>query len=444
MDCPLTNNAMQTLKELKPSSALLVGRVNVGKSTIFNRLLNRYQAITSAEAGTTRDLNRSLLTWQGKTFWLIDSGGYHRSGKDLANQASRHLLQRALNEAAVILHLVDGQTGLTPEDRELARQLRSIKAHRILVVNKIDSQNKRLVATGISLGYPDTIMVSAKNGSGLGDLLDLVVAHIESTNEPSPSLRAAFIGQTNVGKSSLFNALLKTDRSLVLPTPHTTRDRVHDFLETSGLTIELIDTAGLRRQHNLAPTLEKQSAKQSLNALQRVEVAFITIDGSVPPSWQDQHIAQQITEVRLAAVILLTKADLVNKEERLSAEKRLDHWMPMLSWAPRLWVSAVSGEGVNKILPLAQAASASWHQQLTKSELDNFWAFLKRNRTTGRLPLADFAQTSISPPTFKLTLKQKTNPPLAIGDWAASQLRKKFSFLGSPIIVRMETTRQAK
>lgn len=435
---------MSNSKNLKPSSALLVGRVNVGKSTLFNRLLNKYQAITSSEAGTTRDLNRALLDWRDKSFWIVDSGGFSRPVNNAASQANQRLLKRALEEAAVILHLVDGQTGLTPEDRELARQIRNTKAHRILVINKADSQTKRVQASGISLGYPDTIMVSAQSGSGVGDLLDLIVPHVESATKPSPGLKLAFIGQTNVGKSSLFNALLKNERSLVLSTPHTTRDRVRDYLEEEGITIELIDTAGLRRQHNRSPVLEKQSAKQSLITLDQVEIAFITIDGSIPPSWQDQHIAQQVVEARLGAVILLTKADLVDKEERLKVEKTLSHWMPMVPWAPKLWLSAVSGEGVDKLLPLAKQAGGNWRRHLTDTEIQTFWLFLKKNKTTRELPLVAFEQVGVCPPTFKLTLRQKTNPPRAVGDWAAVQLRKKFGLLGSPIIVRIEATRQIK
>lgn len=435
---------MAKLNNLNPSSVLLVGRTNVGKSTLFNRLLNRYQAITSAEADTTRDLNRSLLAWREKTFWLIDSGGYNRMGKDLTNQASQRLLQRAITEAAVIVHLIDGQTNITPEDRELAKQIRQTRAHHILAINKIDSQNKRNQAAGISLGYPDTIMISAKTGAGLGDLLDLIVAHVQTAAEPLPNLKLSIIGQTNVGKSSLFNNLLKNERSLVLPTPHTTRDRVHDYLLENNFTIELVDTAGLRRQHNRAPALEKISAKQSLGTLQKIDVAILTIDGSVQPSWQDQHIAQQIVEAKVAAMIILTKADLVSKEDRLLVEKKLSYWLPMLPWAPRLWVSSINNEGIKRVLPLAQEAWTSWRQQLSQLELNNFWSFLKRNRTTGILPLADFSQTGTCPPAFKLVLKQKANPPLAIADWVVRQLRKKFGFLGSPVTVRLETSRQVK
>lgn len=435
---------MASTNNQKPATALLVGRANVGKSTLFNRLLNKHQAITSPQAGTTRDLNRALLDWRDKSFWLIDSGGFNRTDKDDVNRGSQRLLQKALQEASVIIHLVDGQTGLTPEDRELARQIRRLKAHHILAINKMDSLNKRVAAAGISLGYPDTVMVSAHTGSGVGDLLDIIWKNIASAVPPNPNLRMAFIGQTNVGKSSLFNALLKNDRSLVLASPHTTRDKVKDYLENDDITIELIDTAGLRRQHNRAPALEKQSGKQSLGALQQIDLALITLDGSLPFSWQDQHIAQQIIEAKTACIVLLNKSDLVNTEQRLKVEKNFKYWFPMLLWAPKLWVSALKGEGLKKLLPLTKEVENNWRRTLTEDEINSFRNFLTKNKVTRGLPLVAFDQQSSAPPSFQLTIKQKTNPPIAVADWTAVQLRKKFGFLGSPLRVRIEATRQVK
>lgn len=427
---------------LKPSQALLVGRVNVGKSTLFNRILNRYQALTSVEANTTRDLNQSLVSWRGLSFWLYDSGGYNGKTKDKISQASIKQMQRAMQEASVILFVIDGQVGITPEDRELARQIRRVSGHPILVINKIDNPSKRSQAQNISLGIPDTVMVSAHNGSGVGDLLDLIVQNISTTTEPEPKLKMAFLGQTNVGKSSLFNVLLRSERSLVLPTPHTTRDRVHDFFELAGITVELMDTAGLRRQHNRAPSLEKQSANQSLAALKQIDVALITLDSSIDPSWQDQHIGQLVTEAKVAAIVLLNKADLVKPELRPNIEKRLSRWLPMLSWAPVVWISAHSGEGLAELIPLVKLANNNWHKQLTETELKSFWIFLKKSKTTRELPLAKFEQVGTCPPVFKLTLRQKADPPLAIGDWINSQLKKKHDFSGSPVIVRLESSRQ--
>lgn len=435
---------MTNSKLLPPSSVLLAGRANVGKSTLFNRLLNQHQAITSPEAGTTRDLNRALLTWRGKNFWLIDSLGFMPQSREEAQRAGQKLLQQAWREATVIVHLVDGQTGLTPEDRQLAKQFRKTKAHLILAINKIDSPAKRIQAADISLGYPDSIMISAQTGSGVGDLLDIIWQHLKSTAPPSVALKLAFIGQTNVGKSSLFNALLKKERSLVLPTPHTTRDRVRDYLMAKGLTIELIDTAGLRRQLNKAPLLEKQSAQQSLRALKQIDVALLIIDGSKQLTWQDQHIAQQIIRAGTAAVVVLTKADLVPPEERAQWEKKLNSWLPMLSWAKRLWVSAISGEGLNKLLPLVQEAAASWRRNLTETELNSFYALLKQHRLTKSLPVVNFIQTAISPPSFNLSLRQKTNPPSAIADWVETQLRRKFGFPGTPLRVQIEAYRHQK
>ncbi len=427
----------------KTAGALLVGRANVGKSTLFNRLLNRSQAIISPEAGTTRDLNHGLVNWRGRHFWLTDSGGFVTGDQSILQKNVLRFLKKAMNEAAVILHLVDAQTGVTPEDRALAKLVQQTKAHRILVINKADSLAKRLQASDISLGYPETVMVSAQNGSGVGDLLDLVIKKLSEVVVPKPTLKVGFIGQTNVGKSSLYNRLFKEERSLVLPTPHTTRDRLHDFMQIDGSIVELVDTAGVRRQINRASSLEKQSVKQSLDALKRIEVALIVLDSSQAPAWQDQHIARQVVESKLAAVILLNKCDLVTVNQRAEIEKKINRWLPMISWAPKLWVSALTGEGSEKIIELAKQAGYNWRRKLSPEEMNRFFIFLKRNKITNRLPLVGFEQVGDSPPVFKLTLRQKTSPPLAIADWLTSQLRKKFKLTGSPIIVRLETIRQA-
>ncbi|MDP3985985.1 MAG: ribosome biogenesis GTPase Der [Candidatus Veblenbacteria bacterium] len=427
----------------RPASALLVGRVNVGKSTLFNRILSQHRAITSNEAGTTRDINRALADWRGQNFWLTDSGGFDSIQGDDVSRLSRKQLEREITEAAVVLLVVDGQTGLLPQDRELARRLRTLKANCILVVNKADSPAKRTRAEAISLGFPDTVLVSAQTGSGVGDLLDLVIQHLPETLLPQAQLTLALLGQTNVGKSSLFNALLKAERSLVLPSPHTTRDRLHDYLEHGAVTLELIDTAGLRRQHQRAPKLEQLSAQQSLAALKQIEVALLTLDGSRSPTWQDQHIGQLIVEARVATVVLLNKSDLVPFDERKAAVERLRRWLPMAAWAQTLWVSGLKAEGVQDIIPLAEEAARAWRRQLTEAELKTFWGYLKRNATTNRLPLGGFEQTGTRPPSFQLLLRQKADPPHAIGDWVARALRSKYDFRGSPVLVRLEGSRQA-
>jgi len=429
----------------EPSTALLVGRVNVGKSTLFNRLLGRHQALTSQEANTTRDLNRGLISWRDKSFWLLDSGGYNFKVRDTAGAAGAKKMQDAMQTAAVILLVIDGQIGLTPEDRELIKKARQMPGHLVLVINKIDNQAKRTAAEKISVGIADTVLVSAQTGSGLGDLLDLIVQHVKPAPQPKPQIKLAILGQTNVGKSSLFNALLKNERSLVLPTPHTTRDRLHEFLVDEGITLELIDTAGLRRQLAKAPVLEKLSARQSLSALQQVAVAVLVLDAAQKPSWQDQHIAQLIAEAKTACLIILNKSDLIKSTQaRAVIEKRLSRWLPMLHWAPIIWTSTVTGEGLSKIIAASKQANVNWRKQLSAEQLKSFWKFLKHNRTTRVIPLADFSQAATCPPVFKLALRQKANPPLAIGDWVARELRQKFDFTGSPVFVRMESKRQVK
>lgn len=422
-------------------SAVLVGRTNVGKSSLFNRLVGRSRAIVSHEAGTTRDVNRALAQWRGEQFWLTDTGGFDIGRDDPAARATARQLERAAGSARVLLFVIDAQFGLTPADRAYARHLRQLPGHAILVVNKVDGARTEADVAGLSLGFRDVVLTSAKTGRGLGDLLDLVARHLAPGYQPEPSWRIGLFGQTNVGKSSLFNRLVGSERSIVLPSPHTTRDRVHEFLTHSGATLEIVDTAGLRRQHLKAPRLEQQGAEQAHHALEEIDVALLIIDGSQAPVWQDQRLGDLIAEARVAAVVIANKADLVPEEERKAALKKIGYALPMVAWAPVLWVSALKGTGCAKVLPEAQAAAAAWRRQLTPAELQRFWIHLKRARTLRELALVRFEQVNTKPPRFTLTIRRKENMPRAVGPWVEGQLRERFKFQGSPISVRAEGVR---
>ncbi len=427
---------------MTPRFVVLAGRTNVGKSTLFNRLLGRPRAIVSTEAGTTRDRNQGLVDWQGKQFWLMDTPGFDVPKTDATARASLEQMERALREAQVVLFVVDGQVGITPAERSFIKRVRQWAPHALLVVNKLDSQFKRARAEDISLGFKDTVLVSAKTGSGLGDLLDLMMPYLEGESVPTPELRLAFLGQTNVGKSSLFNRLLGSERSIVLATPHTTRDKLHGFLETGGVAIEIVDTAGIRRQLIKSPRLEQQSVAQSLQALKETNVAALVVDASQTPSWQDQRLGSLVAEAGIAALVLMNKADLVPFDERKAALARIRRALPMLPFARNLWVSAKTGEGAEAILPAGQDALRAWGTQLSPSELDRFFGFLKRNKATRDLPINGFTQTSAEPPRFVLHLKTKENLPSAMKGWIENKLRETYHLEGSPVTVRLKGLRK--
>ena len=421
---------------------VLAGRTNVGKSTLFNRLVGKPQAIVSTEAGTTRDRNQGLVDWQGKRFWLMDTPGFDVPPTDATARQSIDQMERALAEAAVVLFVIDGQVGLTPAERHFIQRKRRTAPQSILVINKLDSLVKRTRAEDISLGFNQVALVSAKTGSGLGDLLEMVTPYLRSDPAPEPTLKLALLGQTNVGKSSLFNRLLKTERSIVLATPHTTRDKLHGFVDVANTTIEVVDTAGIRRQVVKSPRLEQQSAAQSLEALKETNVAALVVDGSGTPSWQDQRLGDLVAEAGIGCLVLMNKADLVPFDERKAQLKLITRALPMLPWARHLWVSAKTGEGTENIVPAGHEAVRAWKTKLSSTELDRFYAFLKRKKPTSELPITGFVQTSSEPPRFVLHLKTKENLRRAVAGWVEGKLRATFHLGGTPVTVRLKGLRK--
>ncbi|MBI5466299.1 MAG: ribosome biogenesis GTPase Der [Candidatus Kerfeldbacteria bacterium] len=427
------------------ATVALIGRANVGKSSLFNRLLGRSQAIVSAESGTTRDRNTASLSWRGINFWLMDTGGLDPTKDDAAGQASLREAKRAIQEAQVIIFVIDNQTGLTAADRIFSRLLRQKRSRTVLAINKVDHPSQRTDFNPAVLGLPEVILVSAKNGTGTGDLLDAITSKLSPAPQPAASplsLGLSLLGRTNVGKSSIFNKLLGEERSIVLSTPHTTRDKQHDYLEHEGVMIELIDTAGIRRQLSGAPLIEQQSVRQSLAALQQTDVALLVLDGAGDLSWQDQRLGGLVAEAGCGALILVNKADLVKQTDRSVKVRQVARWLPMLAWADLLWISAKSGENINLIIPRARAVAQARQLQLTHQDTEKFMAWLKRTKTTAHLPLISLEQTSTKPPRFRLLAKTKERLPAAIGDWVARELRRRFKFNGSPLRVTIQGVRK--
>ena len=398
--------------------------------------------MVSEEAGTTRDVNLDQVDWAGRHFWLTDSGGWLPITRNDIDRAAARQLESALKRADVALLVIDGQTGITSEDRRLASYLRRLKVPTILVVNKIDSAPKRAEAAGLSLGFPDTVMVSAKNGSGTSDLLDVILRYVTTHVPAEPKLKLGLLGQTNVGKSSLFNQLIGYERSIVHATPHTTRDSQRDVVLSRGAVIEFIDTAGVRRRLKGAPQLEQQSVAQSLSILKDVDVVCLVLDSSQERAFQDQRIGEFIKESGRACVIALNKSDLVPFDKRKPIMREVERWFPMLSWAPRVWVSAVTGEGLTELMAAAQAAATAWRKQLMPPEVAAMRRLLERSVTTRTLPFTDFQQTGTMPPTFLAPMKTKENIPVALRGWLEDALRKRHDFAGTPIRVRLQGLRK--
>ncbi|MFA4819048.1 MAG: ribosome biogenesis GTPase Der [Patescibacteria group bacterium] len=422
---------------LPQAEVVIVGRTNVGKSSLFNRLVGGNKALVSSEAGTTRDTNLGLVNWRGQNFLIYDSGGIDPLAQDPAGQAGLKKLNRLIKTSRLIIFVIDGQTGLLDKELELIKKLQRWQKNVIVAVNKIDGPRQRARAPQQILKFT-TQLLSAKTGVGVGDLLDAMWPHINKIEEPKPSLKLAIIGQTNVGKSLLFNRLLNAERSLVLATPHTTRDRQHHYFFHFNTLVELVDTAGVRRQINKAPTLETQSVQQAMQILPAVDVILLVIDARQKLSWQDQALADAATKTSRPVVIILNKADLVELEERKIIAKSITHYLPMLSYAPCLWVSALSGHKVYKIIPLAEQIKSNWQRRLSDAEIIKFTNYIRRLHPIKNLPLVALEQIGTAPPRFQLRFNTKVVLPTAVARWVEGKLRHGFDFSGTPIKVNLQ------
>ena len=434
-------------------TAVIIGRTNVGKSTLFNRLIEKSQAITSSVPGTTRDNNRATMEWRGINFNLIDTGGFDINPASEVEQNIHKHIKRAVQNAEVILVMVDGQVDPTPLDRQSARTALATKRPAILVINKIDSTQKerRCSPDYYKLGLPETAMVSGLNGRSSGDLLDLMVAHMKKTAAPEPkpdAIRLALIGRPNVGKSSLFNHLLGEERSIVASTPYTTRESHDEILRSGGRDYCLIDTAGLRRSARIRNArgpespLERESEAKTTLTIKQCDVAILMLDLSQTVSAQDKKLAQTINDLHKGLIVVANKADLVPKEGRTAAaiSEVIRGSLPFLDWASVLPLSAKSGWNANRLLPMAGLVYDStrrWVDSAALTEItDSFQrkqaAPLVTAKKTHKAKLT-MHQTGIEPPTFLIRSNLPGSLPQFYYRYIEHTLRAHFDFTGAPL-----------
>lgn len=347
----------------------VVGRPNVGKSSLFNRILQRREAIVAAESGVTRDVLFAVAEWAGRSFQLVDTGGLVPRPGDQMEAEVLHQVEAAIEHADLLLFVVDTRAGLLPLDREVADLLRRRRPHLLVVANKADRMPQELGTTEFfALGLGEPYPVSATQGKGVGDLLDAVVTHLPSVSSPPPDgrTRLAVVGRPNVGKSTLVNRLLGVTRVLVAPEPGTTRDTVDTELELDGRRIVLIDTAGLRRAPRIEGAIEYYASLRAIRSLERAEVALLLLDGPEGLVRQDLRIAGQILERGRGLVILVNKWDAV--EERggkiVVYRDQLLRAAPLLSDVPVHFLSALTGRGAEEVLPLALRVAQARNQRV--------------------------------------------------------------------------------
>lgn len=422
----------------------IVGRPNVGKSTLVNRILGRREAVVEDIPGVTRDRVSYAASWSGRRFTVVDTGGWEPDAKGL-QQAVAAQAELAMKTADAIVVVVDATVGATSTDEAVAKVLRRSKTPVILVANKIDSERQEAEAAALwSLGLGEPHPVSAAHGRGAGDVLDKILEVLPETPREATTFggprRVALVGKPNVGKSSLLNKLAGSERSVVDNVAGTTVDPVDELVELGGKTWQFIDTAGLRRKVRTASGHEYYASLRTRSALDAAEVAILLIDASEPITEQDLRVLSMIIDSGRALVIAFNKWDLVDEDRRYQLDKEIDRELARVPWARRVNISASTGRAVQKLVPAIEGALESWDKRVSTGQLNNWLkdiiAATPPPLRGGRQPRVLFAtQAATRPPTFVLF----TTGFLEAGyrRFLERRLREEFNFDGSPVRINV-------
>jgi GTPase len=446
----------------------LIGRPNVGKSSLFNRLVGGQPALVEDVPGVTRDRRYAVCEWGNARFRLADTGGLDPSASGILG-AMRGQTLRALDEAAVVIFVLDIKEGLSPVDEDVARLLRRTGKSVLLAANKVDSDLREpSMAEVFALGFDQVFSVSASHGRGVRELLDATVAALgpaaqatkpktedgeqvqsESTEEDS-AIRIAFVGKPNVGKSSLVNRLLGEERVLVHDQPGTTRDPIDTFFAWQGREFVLVDTAGMRRRRAVDTMTEAVSAKMARDQMARADVVALVIDAQNGATAEDAKLASAIEESGRAALVVVNKSDLIRRSE---TDRRLDETREVLNfmaWAPLVTTSALTGRGCSGILTTAVEAYSQWSRRVPTSDLNKHFEEIVARRPPpagpgGRYVRLYYAtQAQVRPPSFFIS----ANNPTAVGfpyrRYLINQLRQTYGFEGSPLRLVLRAHRGKK
>ena len=439
----------------------LVGRPNVGKSTLFNRLVGERRSIVEDEPGTTRDRLYAMAEWTNQPFLLVDTGGLdvratekapqkeHRpeslgsSSRDFVREI-RQQAEVAISEADVVVFLVDARDGVTAADRDVAEILRRSGQPVILTANKADNEARRQAALEfyeLSLGtvYP----ISALHGTGTGDLLDAIVAVIPSVEEPpkSDAVHIAIVGRPNVGKSSLLNALLQVDRSIVSSIPGTTRDAIDTDLIWEGQKITLIDTAGVRRRGKVDIGVEKYSVMRTLGAIERSDVVLLVLDATGGITAQDTHVAGFILDQYKSVAVIINKWDAVEDKDSstiLGFTSEIRNRLKFMDYVPVLFISALTKQRISKVLPLAMAVAAQRQVRIPTAELNRLFrdaitSHPAPSRKGKQLKFLYATQAEVAPPTFVIFVNDRELVHFTYARYLENSIRAAHPFEGTPI-----------
>lgn len=427
-----------------PATVSIVGRPNVGKSTLFNRLIGRRKAIVHDEYGVTRDRHYGESFWNGKNFSVIDTGGYLPDESDAISTGIREQIHLAIDESDVILFVVDTETGIHPLDQSVADILRKQEKPVLLVVNKCDNEEKRLEAVEFyGLGFDEMYPVSSISGTGTGDLLDKVVEqfpeNVEEEDDKYPKI--AFVGRPNVGKSSLMNALLKSDRCIVTEIPGTTRDAINSKLEYEGETYIIVDTAGLRKKAKVKENIEFYSTVRTDRAIKEADVVVLLLDAMQGFDEQDKRILREAENFNKGIIIVLNKWDTV-PEKNTNLLKEFEEYIygkvRTLDYIPIISISALTGLRIEKVLDFSKKVIEQRRKKIPTPQLNDAIEKILKERALpvkrGRQLKIQYAvQVKSNPPVFKFFMNNPQELPPNYRRFLENKLREYFGFEGVPI-----------
>ncbi|MCX7816048.1 MAG: ribosome biogenesis GTPase Der [Syntrophales bacterium] len=434
------------MKPIKPVIAI-IGRPNVGKSTLFNRLITQRKAIVIDEPGATRDRNYGSCEWQGRSLMLVDTGGFEPTAGDPILVQMREQALLAIEEAEAIIFLLDGKTGLTPADKDIAEILRKINKPVFYVVNKVDNSRQELASTEFyALGVEKIYTISAQHGLGIHEMMSDLVMRFpkkasEDEEEQNESIKVAVIGRPNVGKSSLVNKILGEDRVIVNPLPGTTRDPIDTLFTWKGKNFLLIDTAGIRRKSRISLTMEKYCVIQAIKTIQRCDIALLVIDAIEGITEQDVKIAGLALEEGKALIFTVNKWDAVSKDEETASKfiEKIREKAKFISFAPVLFVSALTGKRVYKILDTVKEVYAQYTRRVSTGVFNRICRdiiaknpppVLKGKRNSN---FTYMTQVDIKPPTFVFFGRDPGDVHFSYERYLANSIRSKLGFNHVPI-----------
>ncbi len=425
----------------------IVGRPNVGKSTLFNRIIGERDAIVDPKSGVTRDRHYGTAEWNGKKFSIIDTGGYVPDSDNVFEAAIREQVQIAIDEADVIIFVVDAVSGVTPIDIEIARILRQTKKKVILAVNKIDNEKLELYSSQFyELGLGEPFPISALHGRKVGDFLDEVVKDLPEVSEETQSLenqiKVAIVGQPNVGKSSFVNAVLGENRIIVTDIPGTTRDSIDTFFEYNGVNFVLIDTAGLRKRSKIKESIEFYSAIRALKALERCDVAVVMLDATFGLERQDLRIIGEAADLKRGIIIAVNKWDLIEKDSNtaLEYERALRERLRVFDYVPVLFISAKTKQRIFKVLDLAKIVYEERNKRVKTSELNRILLPIVKETPppaiSGKeIKIKYVTQVKTAPPVFAFFTNFPDDIPEHYRRFLENKIREHFGFVGVPLTI---------